>query len=94
MKNTYTAKRYAVANPTLPIHFISGDKDPVMGTLMDWVRAVDFMRDLGYENVTGKLYENLRHEVHHEPTRQTVYEDILSFIDGNTPMPSMPIAEE
>ena len=83
LKNTYDTKRYAVENPEMPIHFISGDKDPVMGSVMDFTRAVEFMQDIGYENVTAKLYENLRHEIHNELTRQEVYDDILAFIDGS-----------
>lgn len=82
LKNTYTAKRYAVVKPDLPIHFISGDRDPVMGNIMAWARAVEFMQDVGYQNVTAKLYKDMRHEVHNEPTRQVVYDDVLAFIDG------------
>ena len=94
LKHTYTAKRYAVGNPDMPIHFISGDKDPVMGSVADWVRAVDFMKDLGYQNVSAKLYKDLRHEVHHEPTRQMVYNDVLAFLDGRMKIANVEEASE
>jgi alpha-beta hydrolase superfamily lysophospholipase len=81
LKHTYTAKRYKMKNPKLPIHFISGDEDPVMGTIMEWSRAVDFMHDLGYKNITAALYDGLRHEIVNEKNNQNVYEDILAFIE-------------
>ena len=85
LKNTYTPKRYEVNNIDLPIHFISGDKDPVMGNVMDWVRAMDFMTELGYRKVTGQLYEGLRHEILNELGREKVHEDVLAFIEGRMP---------
>ena len=38
------------------------------------------MRKVGYNKVSGKLYEGMRHEIHNELDRQTVYNDLLAFI--------------
>ena len=88
LKNTYTARRYKVSNPDLPIHFISGEKDPVMGSIMDWSRAVDFMHDVGYLKITAALYDGLRHEILNEPSHQKVYDDVLAFIEDRLECPT------
>lgn len=81
MKYTYKKRGYEVKNPTLPIHFISGSEDAVMGNEIKWFRSIEFLRKVGYENVSGKLYEGMRHEVHNEIGREEVYRDILTFIE-------------
>lgn len=82
MKNTYQKKKYEVKNPTLPIYFIAGEKDPVIVSKKAWLDSVDFMKELGYSNTTCQLYEDMRHEIHNELGREEVYQDILAFIEG------------
>ena len=82
MKNTYQKKSYKVKNPSLPIYFIAGEKDPVIVSEKAWCSAVDFMKEVGYVKVSGRLYKDMRHEVHNELGREEVYEDILAFIEG------------
>lgn len=82
MKNTYTRKRYRVQNPNLPIRFISGSDDSVLVNEEKWLKAHDFLREVGYINVSGKLYHGLRHEPHQEPEKETVFADLLAFIEG------------
>ena len=82
MKNTYTKGLYKVKNPELPIHFISGSEDAVLVDENKWLQAHNSLRDAGYKNVSGKLYHGLRHEIHNEPEKETVFEDILKFIEG------------
>lgn len=81
MKRTYQKRGYRVKNPGLPIHFISGDKDAVIGDTFKWVNATDFMMEVGYENVTGKLYKDFRHELLNDLGRQNVFDDILEYIE-------------
>lgn len=81
MKNTYTKKRYKVGNPKLPIHFVSGSDDAVLGSEEQWLKSHEQLRSVGYENVSGKLYHGLRHEIHNEHERETVYADLLEFIE-------------
>lgn len=81
MKYTYSKKKYKVANPNLPIHFVSGSADAVLGGENNWLKIHGYLREVGYNNVSGKLYHGLRHEIHNEPERETVYADLLAFIE-------------
>lgn len=82
MKYTYKKKGYQVKNPALPIHFVSGSEDAVLGDELKWFQSIEFLRGVGYENVTGKLYEGFRHEIHNEIGREEVYQDLLAFIEA------------
>ena len=82
MKATYARKEYQVKNPKLPIHFVSGSDDAVLGGETNWLKIHDSLRNVGYQNVSGKLYHGLRHEIHNEPERETVYADLLAFIES------------
>ncbi|MBQ8885137.1 MAG: alpha/beta fold hydrolase [Clostridia bacterium] len=84
MKNTYDKKRYRVQNPNLPIFFISGSNDPIMISEDKWVAAQNDLRDAGYQNVSGRLYHEMRHEVLNELKKEEVYADVKAFIDGCT----------
>lgn len=80
MKFTYKKKGYLVQNPTLPVHFISGSDDPVLGNELKWFQAIEFLRKVGYENVSGKLYKGLRHEVFNDMEKDEVLADLLAFL--------------
>ncbi|MBR2647107.1 MAG: alpha/beta fold hydrolase [Clostridia bacterium] len=82
MKRTYQKKGYQVKNSSLPIHFVSGERDAVAVSVDKWTDSVEFMSKLGYKNVTGKLYYDLRHEILNEPSNKEVYADLLAFIKG------------
>lgn len=81
MKYTYKKRGYRMQNPSLPIHFISGGDDIVLGNEKNWEKTLAFTRGLGYTEVTGKLYPDFRHEVLNETERLTVYKDVLAFIE-------------
>ena len=80
MKNTYAKRKYEVKNPTLPIHFVSGGDDVVIGNDWKWFKSVEALRSVGYDNVSGKLYKGLRHEIFHDIGKDEVMEDLLTFI--------------
>lgn len=82
LKSTYQKKRYEVKNPDLPIFFMAGEKDPVIVSPKAWCDAVDFMQEVGYTSVVGRLYKDMRHEIHNELDKDEVYQDILAFIEG------------
>lgn len=81
MKRTYSPKYYNVRNKNLPILFLSGEEDPVMGGKKAFDDAVRFMRDMGYRDVRSKLYPRMRHEILMENDRETVCTDIAAFIE-------------
>lgn len=78
MKNTYSPELYKVQNPTLPIHFVSGSEDSVLGGEKNFDKAIAFMQNVGYKNVSGKLYQGLRHEIHNEIENEQVLADLLA----------------
>ena len=39
------------------------------------------MKQVGYQNVTYKLYEGLRHEILNEKCKETVYQDVLEKLE-------------
>lgn len=77
MKNTYDGGMYAVNNLSLPIHFVSGADDAVLGGEKNFQKAIDALRKVGYQNVSGKLYKGLRHEIHNEVNNQEVLADLV-----------------
>ena len=81
MKMTYQKKGYLVSKPDLPIHFVSGSDDAVLGDELQWMKAIEFLREVGYTQVSGKLYEGLRHEIFNDLGREEVYADLLAFIE-------------
>ena len=82
MKYTYKKRGYQVTNPTLPIHFVSGSEDAVLGGEANWKQVVAFIRNVGYQNVSGKLYDGMRHEVLNEIGKEEVYQDLIQFIQA------------
>lgn len=81
LASIFEEKDWRVANKDMPIHFIAGSEDPVIGKESDWLESQNFLRKMGYNNVTGKLYEGLRHEILLEDSKEEVYEDVLEFLE-------------
>lgn len=80
MIDIYNEKIYQKKNLKLPIYFIAGREDPVIISEKDWYRAQDFLKNIGYENISSKLYDNMKHEILNEENNKIVYEDILKFL--------------
>ena len=45
-------------------------------------QSQDFLRQVGYRNISGILYPGLRHEILNEASRQDIYENILEFAES------------
>ena len=78
MQDCYSPKGWAMSNPSLPIHFISGGDDPCRISDKDFHKAVDFLKARGYTNVTPKLYPGLRHEILNEDCKEDVFDDVCT----------------
>lgn len=66
----------------LPVIFMSGKEDPV-GDYGDGVKdAASLYMENGMENVSIKLYDNMRHEIHNETKKHVVYLDILEWLEN------------
>lgn len=81
VKNAYKKKKYPAKHSDLPIFFMAGADDPVIGSEKKWLEAQQFLRDVGYKNVTGKSYPKMRHEILNELGKKEVYADALAFIE-------------
>ena len=67
----------------LPVLLVSGEEDPV-GDYGTAVRQVyESYKELGMEDVTLKLYPGDRHEILNELDKDTVYSDILNWIEAH-----------
>lgn len=79
---TYTNKGFMLKNPSLPIRFYSGADDPCSISEEAFQAAIDHLKQYGYTDVKGKLYENMRHEILNEPGHAIVFEEMLAFIES------------
>lgn len=65
----------------LPILFISGEADPVGG----WGKGVrtvfDRFKGIGMQDVTIRIYPEMRHEVLNEINKQEVWSDVLAWVE-------------
>lgn len=80
MKRAYDVKRWKCTRPKLPVLFISGAEDPCLGNVRQFAFAVQNMRTAGYQDVKGKLYPGMRHEILNEKDRERVYHDISVYL--------------
>ncbi len=76
----YKKSLYLKNNKDLEILLIAGSKDPVIDGIKAFNDQLDFLEALGY-TVTSKLYGDCRHEILNENIRQTVYQDIVGFLE-------------
>lgn len=85
LRETYSKKGWNVQNPHLPIRFISGKDDPCMLSERKFFKAVNMLEKLGYESISHRLFDGMRHEVLNEKNNINVYKDIakslFSWID-------------
>ena len=84
MKDGYSEKGWTMRNPSMPIHFIAGADDPVIGNVDKFSQAVSFMRSRGYKRVSAKVYPGLRHEILNETGKEDVWRDVESIMDSWT----------
>jgi len=81
MQDCYSPKGWALKNPDLPVHFISGALDPCRAGDKGIRKAVSLMKEVGYSNTDLKEYPGMRHEILNESDRLTVWNDILKTLD-------------
>ena len=65
-----------------PMLFISGEDDPIGNMGRGIRRVVKRLHKQKFNHVDIQLYPNMRHEVLHEADAQTVYDDILTWIES------------
>lgn len=67
---------------TLPVFFVAGKDDPVGNFGKGVVKACDGFKKAGISDVALKLYKDDRHEILNETDRETVFDDILKWIQS------------
>lgn len=86
MKEIGSDLNYMRVNKDLPIYIYSGEADPVG----DYGKAVrqtcDRYLKAGVKDVEFKLYPDMRHECHNELGRETVYNEILIWLEKKRAM--------
>lgn len=81
MIDVYDKSGWQLKRPSLPVHFASGAEDICLIDEKHFKHAVDFMRKMGYQNVTAKLYSGLRHEILNEKDKDLVFDDLLAVLN-------------
>ena len=81
MDNAFCKENYKMQNKSLPIFVIAGSKDPVIQNKNKFLELVDFLKELGYKDVTSKLYKDLKHEILNEEEKNIIYKDVLDFFN-------------
>ena len=52
-----------------------------MGNKKKFLNAVNLLKEIGYKNVSYKLYNKMRHEILNEKDSQKVFKDISNKIE-------------
>jgi alpha-beta hydrolase superfamily lysophospholipase len=85
LRETYSKKGWEMENPHLPIRFLSGRDDPCMESEKKFFKSIKLLEQVGYENISHRLFDGMRHEILNEKNNTIVYKDIaktlFSWID-------------
>jgi len=80
MQYCYSPRGWAMKNPGLTVHFISGSQDPCRAGDKGIGKAVSLMKEVGYSNTDLKEYPGMRHEILLETDKLKVWNDILKTL--------------
>ena len=81
MEYTGNLENIKKMNKDIPIIFLSGEMDPVGEKGKSVKKAYSDFKKVGIEDVSTKLYKDLRHDILHEDNAEQIYQDILEFIN-------------
>lgn len=85
MRQANSGGGWEVRNPSLPMRLISGRDDPCMISEKHFFKLVKRLEKKGYESISHRLFDGMRHEVLNEKNCINVYRDIaktlFSWID-------------
>ena len=79
-KSAFDTNGWCVVNSELPIFLIAGQDDPVIQGEKKFLQLKTFLKKVGYQNVSAKLYKGMRHELLNETGRAQLYRDVLAFL--------------
>ena len=85
VREACAAKKQTNADPSLPIRFVSGKDDPCIISEKKLVRLMAKLEKAGYESISHRIFDGMRHEVLNEKNNINVWKDIakslFSWID-------------
>lgn len=76
-------KKLGLMDPNTPVYLYSGDRDPVGGNGAGVKKVYGFFEKHGTKDLTMKLYEGGRHEMHNETNRDEVFADVLAWLEAH-----------
>ncbi len=76
----------AKMDPSTPVLFLSGDRDPVGSMGAGVQRVAKLFTDAGCRSLSVKLYPGARHEILNEINRREVWDDLLHWLEKNSPL--------
>lgn len=68
-------------DPNTPVYLYSGDKDPVGANGEGVKKVYGYFETYGTKDLSMKLYENGRHEMHNELNKDEVFSDVLAWLE-------------
>ena len=79
----YISSRRALSqmDPDTPVYIYSGDRDPVGSNGVGVKKVHGFFKAHGTKDLSLKLYEGGRHEMHNELNREEVFSDVLAWLE-------------
>ena len=80
VRDVYSKSGWCLNNKNLDIYFIAGSNDEVIKSGKLFIESVSFLKDMGYSNITYKLYKDSYHVVFIDNASE-VFEDTLHFIE-------------
>lgn len=79
-RQAYSHRGWRIKNPSLPIRFISGKDDPAMLSEKKFFKAMKSLERTGYESISHRLFDGMRHDVLMEKGSINVYKDIAKTL--------------
>ncbi len=73
--------KYKCQNPDLKIYNMVGEDDIITKGEKGVESSLKFLKKLGYQNISSKTYDHMKHEILCETDKETVYADALEFLE-------------
>ena len=80
MLGVYSKKGWLVNNKELNILFIAGRDDIIIRGEKNYLKSINYLKNIGYSNINYKLYDGCKHVVFKDDL-ELVYKDVLDFVE-------------